>query len=345
MYLEEKNRDRLGIRPIHMDDLWKNYMAVVRSPWNWEEVRMANDIVDWNNLLPDDQRIFSRLLRGFTLGEIYIGCYWGNIGNSGIEDYEAVAMARAFSFQETIHGGGYDYLESSLGLNTALDTFIPGSKAKKKLDLLEEVLNDYSSDQSLALSLGIFSGGFEAVSLFGAFATLMSFCRKRIFKGVGQILSWSMIDESLHAKGGLALFHRFMDKLTPEERQATIERVHNWLLLITEYEVEFLEECFEGSDCSYITVDEAISFVWHRYGESCKALGMDDYWMPDDMVDITDLKEYLYTSVKGLRINDFFDNSRNGGGYSGKLSFNLGDADTEKIQDYLKEEFEEWISM
>ena len=52
----------------------------------------------------------------------------------------------------------------------------------------------------------MFGGFTEGLQLFASFAMLMNFPRFNKMKGMGQIVSWSVRDESLHCEGITKLF-------------------------------------------------------------------------------------------------------------------------------------------
>ncbi len=56
----------------------------------------------------------------------------------------------------------------------------------------------------------MFGGFTEGLQLFASFAMLMNFPRFNKMKGMGQIVSWSVRDESLHCEGIIKLFHAFV---------------------------------------------------------------------------------------------------------------------------------------
>jgi ribonucleoside-diphosphate reductase beta chain len=80
----------------------------------------------------------------------------------------------------------------------------------------------------------MFGGFTEGLQLFASFAMLMNFPRFNKMKGMGQIVSWSVRDESLHCEGITKLFHAFVKetrlpdqggegrhhRLLPEDRAA-----------------------------------------------------------------------------------------------------------------------------
>jgi ribonucleoside-diphosphate reductase beta chain len=65
------------------------------------------------------------------------------------------------------------------------------------------------NDADIARTLAMFGGFTEGLQLFGSFAMLMNFPRFNKMKGMGQIVSWSVRDESLHCEGIIKLFHAF----------------------------------------------------------------------------------------------------------------------------------------
>ncbi len=78
------------------------------------------------------------------------------------------------------------------------------------------------SDEDIAKTLAMFGGFTEGLQLFASFAMLMNFPRFNKMKGMGQIVSWSVRDESLHCEGIIKLFHAFVkerDCLTPAVKE------------------------------------------------------------------------------------------------------------------------------
>jgi ribonucleoside-diphosphate reductase beta chain len=65
------------------------------------------------------------------------------------------------------------------------------------------------SHEDRLLTLAHFGAFTEGLQLFAAFAVLMNFPRFGKMKGMGQIVSWSVRDESLHCDGIIRLFHAY----------------------------------------------------------------------------------------------------------------------------------------
>ena len=64
----------------------------------------------------------------------------------------------------------------------------------------------------VARTLAMFGAFTEGMSLFASFAMLLNFPRHNKMNGMGQIVSWSVRDESLHCEGITKLYHAWNDE-------------------------------------------------------------------------------------------------------------------------------------
>jgi ribonucleotide reductase beta subunit family protein with ferritin-like domain len=62
----------------------------------------------------------------------------------------------------------------------------------------------------------VFGAFTEGLQLFASFAILMNFPRFNKMKGMGQIVTWSVRDESLHTESIIKLFRTFISTRTPK---------------------------------------------------------------------------------------------------------------------------------
>ena len=85
--------------------------------------------------------------------------------------------------------------------------FLEYEEMRDKHDYLQQFGVD--NDEDIARTLAMFGGFTEGLQLFASFAMLMNFPRFNKMKGMGQIVTWSVRDESLHCEGIIKLFHAF----------------------------------------------------------------------------------------------------------------------------------------
>lgn len=298
-----------NLNKITWPEFHSAWLQVLQSPWNWLEVSMQSDLQDWNEFLAEERIAIASILRGFSLIEQRIGCYWRDIICSRFEHkHEVVAMATTFAHQEQIHAQAYAYLESSLGLDT-YEAFLQDEAAVQKL-------NYYITNSDNAKSIAIFSGCAEGVSLFGSFAVLLSFAKKGKLKGMTQILSWSVADETLHSRMGIELFKKLIKSGSQKPSQNDIKLAFDMAI---QNEFEVLEQIFAYGNLPTISLAETKAFVLHRANNRLQALGYKELYSADEAL-VESVSAWFYPLVRGGLHNDFFALARNGAGYSASLN-------------------------
>ena len=68
------------------------------------------------------------------------------------------------------------------------------------------------SPHDIAKTIAVFSAFTEGLKLFATFAILLNFPRQNKMKGMGQIVTWSVRDETLHCNSMIKLFRTFVDE-------------------------------------------------------------------------------------------------------------------------------------
>ena len=137
-----------------------------------------------------------------------------------------------------------------------------------------EYLTDFNmrDKHEMAKTMAVYSGFTEGVQLFSSFAILLNFPRHNLMKGMGQIVTWSIRDETLHVEGMSKLFRTFIaenpelwtDKLKYEVYCAA-ERV-------VELEDSFIDVCFDNADIEGLTAVEVKEYI--RYIADRRLLGL-----------------------------------------------------------------------
>lgn len=68
--------------------------------------------------------------------------------------------------------------------------------------------------EHIAAGIALFSGFTEGMQLFSSFVMLLSFPMNGYMKGMGQIVTWSIVDETQHTDGMIKLFRIFVKENT-----------------------------------------------------------------------------------------------------------------------------------
>ena len=187
-------------------EFWKRQQQI---HWLPEEVPLGEDCRDWAQKLSDHERnLLTQIFRFFTQADVEVqNCYHEHYGRV-FKPTEIKMMLAAFSNMETVHIAAYSHLLDTIGMpESEYGAFLQYAEMKDKHDYLQKFTVD--TDEDIARTLAMFGGFTEGLQLFASFAMLMNFPRFNKMKGMGQIVSWSVRDESLHCEGIIKLFHAF----------------------------------------------------------------------------------------------------------------------------------------
>jgi len=262
---------RLFYKPFEYQEAFNFYKDQHRVHWLADEVPLASDLNDWKQKLTESEKnLIGNILKSFAQTEVHVNDYWSTKVSLWFPKPEIQAMARVFADFESIHAEAYARLNEELGLDD-FEAFMEDESSKAKIDRLLETPGDNIAEQ--ALSLAIFSAFTEGVNLFSSFAILMSFQLRNLMKGTGQIVEWSVRDESLHSRAGCWLFNKLLEEQpelnTPEMRDNVIEACN----ISVKLEFDFIDKAFEMGAVEGLNVDQLKNFIKARANEKMIELG------------------------------------------------------------------------
>ena len=290
-------------------EFYEKFQKAIASVWRPEEVSMAHDVYDWQEATAEEKAVIGGILRGFTQLELHVACYWGDVITRYFPKHEIHAMARAFSSSEAVHAAAYSHLSDTLGLDE-FEAFLGDPTARAKIDY-------FVNQTDPVVSLGVFSGAGEGVSLFSSFAALLSFNLDGRFKGVAQIISWSALDEQQHSDGGCTLFrHLDAEGKVSDEQKAEVIRGFNAVL---DNEDAFLEKIFNGYKLKCIDRDDLWHYLRHRANDRLSALNI-SYGFDYDKTKADSIRMWFEPVLRGQVSNDFFALQKEGSMYVAKPS-------------------------
>lgn len=289
--------------PFEYPQAYKYWELQQQSHWLHSEVSMASDINDWKMNLSDDERhVIGHILKGFTQSEVFIQEYWGQMVGKWFKKPEIQMMAATFSAFESIHAVAYAYLNQSLGLED-FDSFLHEPTAKAKIDRL--INTKGKSKEEIARSLAIFSAFNEGVNLFSSFAVLLNFSRFNKLKGVGQMIAFSIKDESLHSDAGCWLFRTLVEEYPDLMTDSLKEEIYDAARLTVELEDAFISKAFENSKIEGIDPHDLKMFIRFRTNTKLGDLGLKKVWKNIDK-DSLDRMSWFDVMSAGVSHSDFF---------------------------------------
>jgi len=258
-------------KPFEYQTAFDYYKDQHRAHWLEDEVPLASDLNDWKLKLTESEKsLIGNILKSFAQTEVHVNDYWSTKVSVWFPKPEIQAMARVFADFESIHAEAYARLNEELGLDD-FKAFLEDETSKAKIERLIETPGETIEDR--AVSLAIFSAFTEGVNLFSSFAVLMSFQLRNLMKGTGQIVEWSVRDESLHSKAGCWLFRTLLEEQpelnTDELREKIIEACH----LSVQLEFDFIDKAFEMGSVEGLNKNQLKNFIKARANEKMIELG------------------------------------------------------------------------
>jgi ribonucleoside-diphosphate reductase beta chain len=299
-------KERLTYRPFDRDlyflfDAFKDQLNMF---WLPGEVNMTDDIKEFNTELTDKERnLLTLILKFFTQGDLRVAEAYLTEYVPAFPIPEARMCFSTFACMEAIHVQSYAYLNDSFNLpEKDFSAFLEYSEMVSKLDILDNA----SNEENVLLKLAVFSAFMEGMCLFSSFAILLSFARLGVMSGLGQIISLSIRDETLHVNTMVKLYNVLVSKLTAEKRYEIEKKIPEYCIKLVDAEDRFIDLCYENGEARGLKDKEELKgFIREVANRRLKMLGLPPLYevssvnLPwfDDMVSSPEHGNFFETKV------------------------------------------------
>jgi ribonucleoside-diphosphate reductase beta chain len=251
-------------------DFWKKQQQV---HWMPEEVPLGEDCKDWATKLNDNERnLLTQIFRFFTQSDIEVNDNYMERYARVFKPVEVKMMLSAFSNMETIHIAAYALLLETIGMpDSEFSAFMDYKAMADKHDFMQKFGVDTNED--ILRTVAMFGAFTEGLQLFASFAMLMNFPRLNKMKGMGQIVTWSIRDESLHCEGMIKLFHAFAEE-TGALTQAVKDDIVECCRTVVALEDKFIELAFEMGEVEGMTPADIKTYIRYIADWRLQQLGL-----------------------------------------------------------------------
>ena len=238
-------------------EFWKRQQQV---HWLPEEVPLGEDCKDWATKLSDGERnLLTQIFRFFTQSDIEVADNYMERYGRVFKPTEVKMMLSSFANMETVHIAAYALLLETIGMpESEFGAFLEYQAMRDKHDFMQKFGVDTNAD--IARTLAMFGGFTEGLQLFASFAMLMNFPRFNKMKGMGQIVSWSVRDESLHCEGIIKLYHAF-NKETGAVTKAVADDIVDCCKTVVSLEDKFIDLAFEMGSVEGMTPEDIKAYI------------------------------------------------------------------------------------
>ena len=261
-------------KPFSYPWAYEAWLTQQRLHWLPEEVPMADDVKDWKHKVTDSERnLLTQIFRFFTQADVEVNnCYMRHYSRV-FEPTEVKMMLVAFSNIETIHIAAYSHLLDTIGMpEVEYSAFLKYKEMKDKYDYMQGFNMD--SKEDIVRTMAVFGGFTEGLQLFASFAILMNFPRHNKLKGMGQIVSWSVRDETLHTLSVIKLLRTFISENPEVWTPKMHEEIYHSCDTIIHHEDAFIDLAFEMGGIEGLTAQEVKDYIRYIGDRRLMQLGL-----------------------------------------------------------------------
>ena len=262
-------------KPFRYPWAYEAWLTQQRVHWLPEEVPLADDVKDWHrNLTASEQHLVTQIFRFFTQSDVEVNnCYMKHYSQV-FKPTEVLMMLSAFSNIETIHIAAYSHLLDTIGMPEAeYSAFLSYKEMKDKYDYMQGFT--VSNKHEIAKTLAAFGAFTEGLQLFASFAILLNFPRFSKLKGMGQIVTWSVRDETLHCLSIIRLFKVFVAENPEIWTEALRREIGDVCTTIVHHEDAFIDLAFELGPVEGLDAAQVKSYIRFIADRRLQQLGLE----------------------------------------------------------------------
>ena len=237
---------------------------------------MLEDVKDWKNkLTPPEKQFLTHIFRFFTQGDV-------DVAGGYVKNYlpyfpqpEVRMMLLGFAAREALHIAAYSHLIETLGLpDTMYNQFLEYDAMKQKHDYVLDIANQNTTKQNTAKHIAVFSAFTEGMQLFSSFIMLLNFPRNGTMKGMGQIVTWSIVDETMHTESMIKLFRTYIEENKEIWNDELKGELYTVATRMVELEDKFIDLAFQMGEMQRLTSEDVKQYIRYIADRRLISLGL-----------------------------------------------------------------------
>jgi ribonucleoside-diphosphate reductase beta chain len=268
--------ERSYFKPFNYAWAYDAWLKHEQSHWLHTEVPMNEDVKDWKSKLSDAEKGFlTNIFRFFTQGDIDVAGGYVNNYLPNFPQPEVRMMLAGFAAREALHVAAYSHLIETLGMpESTYNEFLEYEAMKEKHDYLQELSMESQDKTTIATNIAAFSAFTEGMQLFSSFIMLLNFPRHGKMKGMGQIVTWSIVDETLHAENMIKLFREYVNENIELWNDSLKGKIYTIAEKMVELEDQFIDLAFAMGAMENLTSEDVKKYIRYICDRRLISLGL-----------------------------------------------------------------------
>ncbi len=268
--------ERTYFKPFNYPWAYEAWLKHEQAHWLHTEVPMAEDVKQWKkSLTPQEKTFLTNIFRFFTQGDI-------DVAGGYVKNYlpyfpqpEVRMMLSGFAAREALHIAAYSHLIETLGLpETTYNQFLEYQAMKDKHDYVLDISSKNGTLESTATHIAVFSAFTEGMQLFSSFIMLLNFPRHGLMKGMGQIVTWSIVDETMHAESMMQLFKTYIKENPDIWNDELKSKIYTIAERMVELEDKFIDLAFAEGEMRDLKAEDVKEYIRYIADRRLIGLGM-----------------------------------------------------------------------
>ena len=266
--------ERSSFKPFNYPWAYDAWLKHEQSHWLHTEVPMLEDVKDWKSKLTAEEKQFlTHIFRFFTQGDI-------DVAGGYVKNYlpffpqpEVRMMLTGFAAREALHVAAYSHLIETLGMpDSTYNEFLEYEAMRDKHDYFLSIAGQ--DETTIAQQIAAFSAFTEGMQLFSSFIMLLNFPRHGKMRGMGQIVTWSIVDETMHAESMIKLFRTFIEEnkgIWNDELKGQIYTIAEKMVML---EDKFIDLAFDVNQGENLTPEDVKKYIRYITDRRLISLGL-----------------------------------------------------------------------
>ena len=272
--------ERTFFKPFNYPWAYEAWLKHEQSHWLHTEVPMIEDVKDWKTKITAEQKYFlTNIFRFFTQGDIDVAGGYVNNYLPYFPQPEIRMMLSGFAAREALHIAAYSHLIETLGMpENTYQEFAEYQEMSDKHEYFIKLSESNGNKRSVATNIAAFSAFTEGMQLFSSFIMLLNFPRHGLMKGMGQIVTWSIVDETLHAENMIKLFRTYVEENQSIWNDKTKSEIYTIATKMTELEDKFIDLSFAMGEMPDLTAEDVKKYIRYICDRRLISLGLKGIW-------------------------------------------------------------------
>jgi ribonucleoside-diphosphate reductase beta chain len=131
-----------------------------------------------------------------------------------------------------------------------------------------------TTKENTAKHIAVFSAFTEGMQLFSSFIMLLNFPRHGTMKGMGQIVTWSIVDETQHCESMIKLFRTYIEENKEIWNDDLKSDIYSIAEKMVELEDKFIDLAFRMGDMPDLTAEDVKQYIRYIADRRLISLGM-----------------------------------------------------------------------